>query len=165
MRSRFAAMAILPVLAATGCASRPAVTVPAVPTVASAVRCEVVFVEDASNDEVEVLVPSRSLLVRHRWSVEEAENFHTWSAPRPDVRAKQPAVLAMLLPSNEAPADDTLWQEEHRSMEWVLPRGEGQSLQLFVNETDGAPPSLLGDVTPIGAPESRVCVARQARGI
>lgn len=166
MRSRLVFLTALAVFSATGCTSRPATTLPAVTPAASAVRCEIVFVEDAANDSVQVLVPSRSLLVHHQWTPEEADNFHAWSAPAvPGVRTAPPAMLAWLLPSGETAAESALWQEETRTMDWVLPSGDGKTLQLFVNETPGAPPSLLVDVTPIGAPESRVCVARQGRGI
>jgi len=165
MRSGLVILAAGAVLAATGCAARPAAAL-AVPPVASAVRCEVVFVEDASNESVQVLVPSRSLLVHHHWTAAEADNFHAWSVT--SVRAAHatpPAILAWLLPSDETAPEDASWQEETRTMDWVLPTGDGKPLQLFVNETVGAQPSLLVDVTPIGAPDSRVCVARQGRAI
>lgn len=165
MRFRPVALATIALLAATGCASRPAATQPPVAPVASAVRCEVVFVEDASNDAIEVLVPSRSLLVHHQWSAEESSNFHAWSAPAKGSSAPPPAVLAWLIPSDTLATDDGSWEEEERGMDWVLPNGAGKTLQLFVQGTDRAPPSLLVDIAPIGAPESRVCVARQGRGI
>lgn len=165
MRSGLVIPSVLAVFAATGCAARSA-AVRAVPAVASAVRCEVVFVEDASNESVQVLVPSRSLLVHHHWTAAEADNFHAWSVTSVSAaHATPPAILASLLPTDETAPEDASWQEETRTMDWVLPTGDGKPLQLFVNETDGAPPSLLVDVAPIGAPDSRVCVARQGRGI
>jgi hypothetical protein len=170
MRSLLCALSAL---APAGCASGHAIAPPEAPgntetQAASALRCEVVLIEDAVQGSVAALIPSQSLIVRYRLGAEEQHDVQSPSATAVDDR-RHPgptsrAILALLASDPEgAPTGGTGAEQvtENLAMEWVLPREKDEPVQLLVRDMRNDRPLALLDVVPVGARDSRVCVVGQ----